>query len=118
MSERLLIDLAGRTRFAPDEEVPVAIGWELPGPPEELTLELIWATAGRGRTDRAAVLRRVWRGGLAAAGAEVVPWRMPAGPLTREGKLVSIGWVLRLHAKGEKKPAEVAVVLAPPGPDA
>ncbi len=118
MSERLLIDLAGRTRFAPGEEVAVAIGWELPTPPEELTLELVWSTAGRGRTDRAAALRKVWRGGLSPAGAEVVAWKLPAGPHTHEGKLVSIGWVLRLRAEGEKKPAEVAVVLAPPGPDA
>ena len=118
MSERLMIDLAGRTRFTPGEEVSVALGWELRAPPRELTLELVWSTAGRGRTDRAAALRKSWSGGLAAAGAKVVPCRLPAGPLSREGKLVSIGWVLRLHADGERKPAEVPIELAVPGRNA
>ncbi|BAM03164.1 hypothetical protein [Phycisphaera mikurensis] len=97
MSGPLLIDLAGRDRFAPGEEVAVAIGWELAKPPDEFVLELVWRTAGRGRTDTAAARRRVWRGGLPAAGAEVVAWRMPAGPHTRDGKLVSIAWDFRLR---------------------
>ena len=116
MSEALLIDVGGRTRFTPGEAVEVAVGWDLPAAPDELVLGLVWSTSGRGRTNRRAAHRKRWSGGLAAAGAEVVRWEMPLGPHTHEGVLVSVGWAFRLVGP-ERRRVELPVVLRPAEPE-
>lgn len=114
MTDELAIDLNGRSRFAPGERLDVAVAWELSKPPKRLTLELVWRTQGRGRTDARAAHRVIWEGGLAAAGAQVVPWVMPAGPWTHEGKLVSVGWAFRLVDGSRIE--EAGITLRPPEP--
>ena len=110
MSDQLQIDVMGRRAFAPGERVPVAVAWELERAPEVLSLELAWSTEGKGTTDTAAAFRQEWIDGAAGpAGAEVIDVVMPAGPLTRDGKLISIGWALVLRADGAK--SEMPIVL-------
>ncbi len=103
-----------RVAVVPGEEIEVVASWELDAPPESVEVRLVWETRGKGDTDR----EIVW--GTQVESPRVVdsrPFavRLPHGPYSCSGKLISLVWHLEVEALRKMGSAKSEIVLSPHG---
>lgn len=111
------IKLAGEgecNSFRPGDKVSGTFSWVLEDQPRSLELRLIWYTQGKGTRDITIVRsRRVDSPPM--AGGEAFEFRLPDGPYTMQGKLISVVWALELVAGRSGKATRVDLVVSPWG---
>src|SRR5512143_3321522 len=83
--------LDGKAQFRPGEVVQGEVVWELAAPPNKLEVRLFWFTIGDVVREANAVERTLVNR-PAAAGRQSFRFRLPAGPQSFHGSLVSLGW--------------------------
>lgn len=108
---RLAVELDGpRYVFEPGDEVAGKVSWELDAPPESIELRLFWYTEGKGTQD-VEIVDTVAYAAPRAEDDEAFRLRLPAGPLSFSGKLISLVWALELVAlpSGDTARAELLV---------
>ena len=113
MSIQINID-AERTAFRPGESVNGSIAWALPVAPAQVSLELFWATRGKGTVDSEVVQSKQIKQ-PAAAGEEQFSLAIPNGPYSFSGKLVSLLWGLRLIIHPSQEQTQVNLTVSPTG---
>ena len=103
-----------RVALVPGEEIEVVASWELDAPPDSVEVRLVWETRGKGDTDR----ESVW--GTQVENPRVVDSRtftvrLPHGPYSFSGKLISLVWQLEVEALRKLGSAKWEIVLSPQG---
>jgi hypothetical protein len=87
----------GRAAFRPGETVTGVARWDLDEKPTDVVLRLFWFTEGRGTRDVGVVVEKRFE----APGREdrrTFQLRLPEGPYSFSGKLISLIWALELVA--------------------
>ena len=103
-----------RVAVVPGEEIEVVASWELDAPPDSVEVRLVWETRGKGDTDR----EIVW--GTQVDGPRVVDSRtftvrLPHGPYSFSGKLISLVWQLEVEARRKLGTAQREIIVSPQG---
>jgi hypothetical protein len=92
------IDLEnGRTAFLPGEELTGTVSWSLdPGekPAESAEVHLLWFTRGKGTRDADVIATERLEGAPSRSDRRDFRFRLPVGPYSVSGKLVSIVWAV------------------------
>lgn len=106
----------GRTAYRPGEEVAGAVAWSLEdgAPPVRAEVRLVWFTRGQGERDS----------GVAATEALPSPapldrrdfrLRLPEGPYSFTGKVVSIAWAVEVVVEPGERTERAEIVVSPTG---
>jgi hypothetical protein len=103
---------AGRTAFAPGEELTGAATWKLEKPPRAVELRLFWFTRGWG-TEDAGVVETVRFDHPLPEEARPFRLRLPEAPYSFSGKLMSLHWAVELVARPSKAVARQDITIAP-----
>lgn len=113
------IDLEnGRTAFLPGEELTGTVSWSLdPGevPAESAEVHLLWFTRGRGTRDSGVVATERLEGAPSRSDRRDFRFRLPAGPYSVSGKLVSIVWAVEVVLDPGERAERVEIVVSPTG---
>ena len=100
--------------FRPGEEVRGEASWSLDEDPTEVELRLFWRTEGKGTQDVGVVETVTFEkpGGQDRRDFRV---RLPAGPYSFSGTLVSLVWAREVVAEPGGAAGRTDIVLAPTG---
>jgi len=109
----LRIDLDGnRSHFLPGDDVAGRVVWRLTEPSEALELRLFWHTSGKGTED--VVIARSHRFDAPGTyGEQEFRFRLPAGPYSFSGTLITLAWSLELVSLPGEGTERVDIVVAP-----
>ena len=105
----------GSTWFAPGATVSCEASWRLEEDVEsveKLELRLFWYTEGKGTQDVVVVARRVVER-PEPIGHRSFHFRLPAGPYSFSGRLITLRWALELVALPGGAAARVDLLLSP-----
>jgi hypothetical protein len=104
----------GRTAFRPGEEVRGVVSWSLDESPTGVELRLFWRTEGKGIPD-VGVVETVGFDGAGRADRREFRVRLPDGPYSFTGQLVSLIWAVEVVAEPGGAAASQDLVLSPTG---
>jgi hypothetical protein len=101
----------GSTVFLPGEEIEGTVSWQLASP-GTVELRLLWYTEGKGDQDSRLVATLPFPN---PGGSEVRPFRvrLPAGPFSFSGRLLSLLWTLEAVAAPGPGPQRLAITVSP-----
>jgi hypothetical protein len=101
----------GATVFAPGEVIAGTVSWHLAGA-QSIELRLLWYTEGKGDQD-SRLVTTVELGH--PGGNEVRPFniRLPEGPFSFSGKLISLLWALEAVAAPGSRAARLEITVSP-----
>src|SRR6267143_1637815 len=109
------IQIAGeRAAFRPGQTIEGTFSWSLPVAPTHIALELFWTTRGKGKVD-SEVVESVPIHRPAASGEQSFNLKVPNGPYSFSGKLVSLLWGLRLVILPSQEQTQVNLTISPTG---
>jgi hypothetical protein len=102
----------GANAFLPEETVEGTVGWHFDRPVRSVELRLLWYTEGKGNQDVEVVAS------LPLADPrlnEVRPFqiRLPAGPYSFSGRLISIAWALEVVAEPGDRAERLPITVSP-----
>jgi hypothetical protein len=103
---------ADRPAFAPRETVEGTVSWRFASPPAKVELRLLWYTEGKGERD-VEVIEAVPFAAPAAAERRAFSLRLPPGPYSFSGKLISLRWALEAVAEPADRSMRTEIVVAP-----
>lgn len=109
----LRLDLdGGRSHFLPGDQVTGRALWRFDEAPESVVLRLFWHTSGKGTEDVVIVGERRFDapGGIGEREFDV---RLPLGPYSFSGTLISLAWSLELVALPVGATARVDILVGP-----
>lgn len=113
------IDLEnGRTAFLPGEELTGTVSWSLdPGekPAESAEVHLLWFTRGKGTRDADVIATERLEGAPSRSDRRDFRFRLPVGPYSVSGKLVSIVWAVEVVLDPGERAERVEIVVSPTG---
>lgn len=104
----------GRVSFLPGETVEGVASWHLDAPPQSIELRLFWYTEGKGDQD----VRIVETVSFEQPGTDdrrAFRVRLPAGPYSFSGKLISLSWALEVVAEPGARAGRCPLVISPAG---
>lgn len=120
----LSLDLeGGRTSFRPGEELVCTVSWDFPSAdletgeaetPEALEVRLFWYTEGRGDRD-VGLVKTERLAPLGATGDREVTFRLPQGPYSFSGALISLIWALEVVTEPDLRTLRTEIVVGPGG---
>lgn len=102
----------GETWFTPGSTVSCDASWHLAGEVDRLELRLFWYTEGKGTQDVVVVARRAVER-PESSGHGSFRFRLPAGPYSFSGTLITLKWALELVALPGEEAARVDLLVAP-----
>jgi hypothetical protein len=82
--------------FVPGEPVIVIVSWQLECDDTNIDLRLLWETSGKGTEDSEVIHHQNWHVAQRTGEKEFV-FYLPRGPLSCEGKLLSIHWAAECY---------------------
>jgi len=104
----------GKLSYRPRQLMRGSFSWSSLDQLKSLELRLFWYTQGKGTQDVTLVeMRRI--NSPALMGRERFEFRVPDGPYTMHGKLISVLWALELVSEGPNEVTRVDVVVSPWG---
>lgn len=114
----LRLDLAdGRTDYRPGAEVTGSLSWSLDfadEPAKSVRVRLLWFTRGKGdRESEVVATERVATG--SRSGRSDFRLRLPAGPYSVRGKVVSIAWEVEAVLGDGELTERIGIVVSPTG---
>ncbi len=112
---QMAIELSeGKLSYRPRETMRGSFSWSSLDQVKSLELRLFWYTRGKGTQDMTLVqIQRI--NSPAKMGRAQFEFRVPDGPYTMHGKLISVLWALELVSEGSKDVTRVDVVVSPWG---
>jgi hypothetical protein len=102
------------TRFRPGDEIAGEVSWQLGEPPESVELRLFWHTEGNGSEDVGVVEVLPFKAPL-QTDRRPFRVRLPDGPFSFSGRLITLRWALELLALPLNRAAYLGITLAPNG---
>jgi hypothetical protein len=111
--DRIQVEIqGGANAFLPGETIQGTVSWRLDHPAETVELRLFWYTQGKGDQDVGVVAVVPYASpGLADAGPFRI--RIPEGPYSFSGKLVSLAWALEAVAEPGARAHRVEITVSP-----
>jgi hypothetical protein len=104
----------GRLAFHPGEELRGTASWSLDAPPTRVELRLFWRTEGKGSQD-VGVAETLSFDGAAPEERREFRLRLPPGPYSFSGKLISLIWALELVAEPGADASCQDITVSPTG---
>ena len=113
----------GKTSFQPGEELTCTVSWDFPStdlspgeaePPEALELRLFWYTEGRGNRD-VGLVETERLAPLGTTGDREVTFRLPGGPYSFSGPLISLIWAVEVVTEPDLRTLRREIVVGPEG---
>jgi hypothetical protein len=102
----------GATWFKPGEQLRGAVKWRLEEEAAALEIRLFWFTTGKGTRDVGIVAnRRIERPEI--AGTMAFEFRVPRGPYSFSGRLITLGWAIEAVALPMGETARLDLVVGP-----
>jgi hypothetical protein len=115
MDEFILVETHdGTISFRPGDTVEGTVRWQLPEPPESIELRLFWSTEGKGDQDLA-VVETIPFDNPGAQDRRTFRVRLPAGPYSFSGKLITLSWALEAVAQPREEAGNLGFVVSPTG---
>lgn len=115
----LRLDLAhGRTDYRPGEEVTGSVSWSLgfgEAPVEAAEVHLLWFTRGKGERESEVVATRRLPAGSTRSDHLDFRLRLPAGPYSVRGNLVSIVWAVEAVLEPGGQANRIEITVSPTG---
>ncbi len=102
----------GGKSFIPGQTVKGQVQWDLANPPRKACLRLIWFTVGKGTEDAGLVESREFDEPY-ASDSRNFEFKIPAGPYSFSGLLISLAWALELEL--DKECLQYDIVVSPTG---
>lgn len=113
------IDLTGgRTGYRPGEELTGTVSWSIdPGgePVEAAEAHLLWFTRGKGDRNTEVVVTERLEGAPSRSDRRDFRFRLPAGPYSVSGKLVSIVWAVEVVLDPGARAERIEITVSPTG---
>jgi hypothetical protein len=107
------IELDGDRRwYLPGENVSGRIVWNLDVPADAVELRLFWHTSGKG-TEDVEIIDDLRVDAAGASGERDFSFRLPLGPYSFSGSLITLAWALELMAFPGGEIERVELVVAP-----
>ena len=114
MNEISLELRGGTTAFTPGQEVAGSVRWRLDPRPESIEVRLFWRTQGKGTEDSEIV--EVERLGVSSeSGEQEFRLRLPDGPYSFSGKLISLLWAIEAVALPSQQAFHQEITMSPTG---
>lgn len=111
--ESIQLDIqGGANAFLPGETVEGTASWQLETPAETVELRLFWYTQGKGDQD-VGVVETVAFPDPALADRRGFRLRLPAGPFSFSGKLISLLWALEVVAEPGGRAGRTEITVSP-----
>lgn len=104
----------GTTAFRPGDVVDGTVRWHFAEAPEEVELRLFWHTEGRGDQDLE-VIQTVSFANPGAVDRRSFRVRLPEGPYSFSGKLITLAWGLEAVAQPDSWSGRIPITLSPTG---
>ncbi len=105
----------GRSAYRPGDEVAGTVSWDLGDEaPESAEVRLAWYTRGRGDRDSEVVAAQALEA-PAPAERRSFRFRLPDGPYSFSGKLISLVWTVEAVVEPESRAGRVELVVSPTG---
>jgi hypothetical protein len=104
----------GVTAFRPGDEIEATVRWQLDAPPRSLEARLFWYTEGKGDQD-VGIVESLPLEGPVAEGHRGIRFRLPAGPFSFSGKLISLLWAIEAVAEPGGAVGRLELVVSPTG---
>lgn len=101
-----------RTAFRPGETITGTVRWALEEAPSEFAVRLFWYTRGKG-TEDVGVVDEVPVTVGDAAGEQTFSFRLPAGPYSFSGRLISLMWSIEAVSAAPEAVDRVDLVVSP-----
>lgn len=117
MMNEIRIDLEGASAREPGTELRGTVHWALRVPPTSIQTRLFWYTEGKGDRDLS-VVQESSIDTSATSGSTPFTFRLPAGPYSFSGKLISLIWAIEVIAEPGGETARVELTVGPEGREA
>ncbi|HYU32194.1 MAG TPA: hypothetical protein VEW48_08520 [Thermoanaerobaculia bacterium] len=104
----------GRTSFRPGDAIDGTVRWKLPKPPKTIELRLFWSTEGRGDQDLQ-VVETVPFESPEAQDQRAFRIRLPEGPYSFSGHLITLHWALEAVAEPGDEAGSCFITVSPTG---
>jgi hypothetical protein len=102
----------GANAFLPGETVEGTVSWQLDTPAETVELRLFWYTRGKGDQD-VGVVSIVPFANPGLADRRTFRVRIPEGPYSFSGKLISLLWALEVVAEPGSRADRLEITVSP-----
>ena len=104
----------GVTAFRPGDDVEGTVRWQLDAPPRSFEVRLFWYTQGKGDQD-VGIVEVQPLASPEAAEHRPFRFRLPAGPFSFSGKLISLLWAIEAVAEPGDAVGRIELVVSPTG---
>jgi hypothetical protein len=98
--------------FYPGSDAQATCSWQLDQEPQAIELRLVWNTSGKGDRDLK-VAQTVRIDSPGAVGRQEITLRLPWGPYSFSGKLISLIWALELVAFPSEDSVRKEILIGP-----
>jgi hypothetical protein len=98
--------------YLPGDTLSGRVIWRLDAPADSVELRLFWHTAGKG-TEDVEIVDSVHAEAADLIGERAFSFRLPLGPYSFSGTLISLAWALELVAFPSGDTERVDLVVAP-----
>ncbi|HEY4565529.1 MAG TPA: hypothetical protein VIJ36_21315 [Thermoanaerobaculia bacterium] len=102
----------GVTAFLPGETVEGTVGWHFDAPARSVEVRLLWYTEGKGDQD-VGVVASVPLADPATDEVRPFQIRLPAGPYSFSGRLISLVWAVEAVAEPGARAERLPVTVSP-----
>lgn len=102
----------GANAFTPGETVEGTVSWRLDRPAQTAELRLFWYTQGKGDQD-VGVVSTVPFGDPGLEDRRAFRVRLPDGPFSFSGKLISLLWALELVIEPGSRASRTEITVSP-----
>ena len=102
----------GRRWYLPGDSISGRVAWTLDAEPEALELRLFWHTSGKG-TEDVEIVDDLRIEAVGSSGERSFSFRLPLGPYSFSGSLITLAWSLELMAFPGGEIERVELVVAP-----
>ncbi len=104
----------GVTSFLPGATVEGKTFWRLDPPPESVELRLFWYTEGKGDQD-VGIVEAIPFADPAREDRRSFQLRLPEGPFSFSGKLISLTWAIEVVAQPGERMGRLEITVSPTG---
>ena len=102
------------TNFTPSQTVAGAVRWQLESNPHRIEVSLSWYTSGKGTRD-VGVAESLTIHNPGNSGSRDFTFRLPEGPYSFSGNLVSLSWAVEATSFPSKETTRHEIIVSPTG---
>ncbi|MDZ4852420.1 MAG: hypothetical protein SGI77_24290 [Pirellulaceae bacterium] len=97
--------------FRPGNVLSGRIVWELSKTPRSISASLSWSTEGKGDEDGESSIQQTWTPS-SPTGTQAFQWQLPRGPISLEGTLIRIQWLIECVSESPDEEVVVPLVIS------